>query len=283
MSSPGASDTLSTVPKDSPLSTPGVLRRAAAGAWHVPAGFGFLFRHPRLLPLAALPALLALILLIGGLVLGVYLGPTVESRLAPAIGRVPPWLDVLISVLLWTGTLGAGMVAGLAVALVLAAPILDQISRRVEAIVRGRTLEHGRGMRFEVLEAMRGSLYFLAAAPGVFLLGLIPIVGPVLAALWGARALAFQLTDPALTRRGLSFGEKRTWHRHWLAESQGFGLAGLLALVVPLANLLLGPALAAGGTLLVLDLDEVTAAALPGLSGREVTAPAPPDPPASTA
>ena len=39
----------------SPTTLPGPLRRLAAGAWHVPAGFAFLFRNPRLLPLAILP------------------------------------------------------------------------------------------------------------------------------------------------------------------------------------------------------------------------------------
>ena len=39
----------------------------------------------------------------------------------------------------------------------------------------------------------------------------------------------------------------------------GFGLAGMVVLLVPFANLLLGPALVAGGTLLVLDLEDVDA------------------------
>jgi uncharacterized protein involved in cysteine biosynthesis len=41
-----------------------------------------------------------------------------------------------------------------------------------------------------------------------------------------------------------------------MAESIGFGLAGLVTLLVPLAILLIGPALAAGGTLLVLEFEE---------------------------
>jgi uncharacterized protein involved in cysteine biosynthesis len=160
------------------------------------------------------------------------------------------------------------MVLGLGIALVLASPVLDQLSRRVEAQVRGRALEHARGLRFEMVQALRGSFYFLAAAPGVFLLGLIPLVGPVLAVLWGARALAFQLTDPPLTRRGLTFRQKRQWHGRWLAESEGFGLAGMVTLIVPLANLLLGPALAVGGTLLVLNLEELAQAARVLREGR---------------
>lgn len=237
---------------------PGLLRRTAAGAWHVPAGFAFLLRHPSLWPLAALPTLLAAVLLLAGLVLGAFLGPTVQARFAPSPGEVPDWIGLPISLLLWVATLGAGMFLGLGLAFLLAAPILDQLSRRVEARIRGEVQDRGRGLRWEVLESLRGALYFLVAAPGVFLLGLVPLLGPLLALLWGARALAFQLTDPPLTRRGLSFQDKRRWHRRWLPEGEGFGLAGMIALLVPLANLLLAPSLAAGGTLLVLDLEELS-------------------------
>ena len=103
----------------------------------------------------------------------------------------------------------------------------------------------------------------------MFLLGLIPLVGPFLSLAWGGRAVAFQMTDPALTRRGLAFRDKRRWHRAWRAESTGFGLAGMVGLLVPLANLLLGPALVAGGTLLVLDLEAVEADRPPPVTGGD--------------
>jgi uncharacterized protein involved in cysteine biosynthesis len=65
------------------------------------------------------------------------------------------------------------------------------------------------------------------------------------------------MTDPALTRRGATFRDKRAWHRRWLPESQGFGLAGMVGLLVPFANLLLAPALVAGATLLVVELEDL--------------------------
>lgn len=235
---------------------PGLLRRAAAGAWHVPAGFAFLARHPRLWPLSALPALLAMVCVGLGVMLGILLVPRVEAFVLPEPGRLPEWLALPLSVLLWIATVGAGGFLGLGVALALAAPLLDQLSRRVEARARGVARDASPGLAFEVAQAMRGALYFLVAAPGVFLLGFIPLVGPFLSLMWGARAIALQMTDPALSRRGLRFADKRRWHREWRAESQGFGLAGMLGFVVPFANLLLGPALVTGGTLLVLDLED---------------------------
>jgi CysZ protein len=231
------------------------VRRAAAGAWHVPAGFGVLLRSPRLWLLALLPVILAALLLVLGAVLGYFLIPQVEARFAPTPGERPVWVELPASLLLWTAVVGSGVFLGLGVALLLTAPILDQLSRRVEARVRGSVVDSGHGFLWELVQSLRGGLYFLLAAPGVFLLGLIPLLGPFLSLLWGGRAVAFQMTDPALTRRGLGFKERWRWHRDWLPESQGFGLAGMVGLLVPVANLLLAPALVAGGTLLVLSLE----------------------------
>jgi CysZ protein len=233
--------------------------RVAAGAWHVPAGFGFLLGRPGLWPFAVLPVFIAMVLVLCGLVLAVFVGAQVEPRLAPAPGSVPVWVELPTSLLLWTAILGSGVFLGLGLALALTSPSLDLLSSHVEARVRGSGGRSSRGTAWEALQALRGSLYFLAAAPGVFLLGLIPVVGPFLAVAWGSWALAFQMTDPALSRRGMSFAEKRRWHRSWRAESLGFGLAGMVGLLVPFANLILAPALVTGGTLLVLDLEDVDA------------------------
>ena len=245
-------------PAPEPTRRPGFVRRAAAGAWHVPAGFGFLLRSPRLWPLAVLPVALAVLLIFLGAVLGIFLIPRVEAQFAPAPGTRPVWIELPASLLLWTAMIGTGVFLGLGVALLLAAPALEQLSRQVEARVRGAAVDSSRGFVWELAQSLRGGFYFLLAAPGVFLLGLIPIVGPFLSALWGGRAVAYQMTDPALTRRGLGFKGRWRWHREWLPESQGFGLAGMVGLLVPFANLLLGPALVAGGTLLVLALEPLS-------------------------
>ena len=248
---------MSEPPPESPH-RPGFVRRAAAGAWHVPAGFGMLLRSPRLWPLAAVPVALAVLFVFLGAVLGVFLIPRVEAQFAPTPGTRPVWIELPASLLLWTAVVGSGVFLGLGVALLLATPALEQLSRQVEARVRGSSVDSSRGLVWELAQSLRGGFYFLLAAPGVFLLGLIPIVGPFLSMLWGGRAVAYQMTDPALTRRGLGFKDRWRWHREWLPESQGFGLAGMVGLLVPFANLLLAPALVAGGTLLVLALEPLS-------------------------
>jgi len=235
---------------------PGIFRRAAAGAWHVPAGFVFLARTPKLWPLVILPAFLAVACVIGGAVLGLFAIPFLEKVLVPGEGKIAEQLGFVLTLALWVGTLMAGMILGLAVALLLSAPILERISRDVEARVRGEAVEHRRGLGWEMLQAFKGSMYFVLAAPIALLFSLIPLVGPVAGSLWGAHALAFQTTDVPLARRGRDFGQRRAWHRRYRAESIGFGLAGLVTLIVPLAIFLIGPALAVGATLLVLEFEE---------------------------
>jgi CysZ protein len=234
---------------------PGLVRRAAAGAWHVPGGFAFLLRRPGLWPLAVLPAGLALVLMLAGAALGLYLIPHAEAAFEAPPGARPWWIELPSTLLLWVAMVGSGVFLGLGAALLLASPLLDHLSKQVEVRVRGTSPDAGRGLAWELAESLRAGLYVLVAAPGVFLLGLIPLLGPFLSALWGAQAVTRQMTDPSLTRRGLGLAAKWRWHREWWPESQGFGLAGMVALLVPFANLVLAPALVVGGTLLVLALE----------------------------
>ena len=235
---------------------PSRLRRAGAGAWHVFSGLWFLLRHPGLWPLAAIPALLALGGVFGGIVLGAFSIRWFETTVLPAQGGMSPVVSLLLTLAFWVGALAAGVLVGLGLALMLAAPALDALSRKVEERQNGGYPAAGAGLRWELTESLKASLYFLAAAPGVLLLSLIPVVGAPMGLLWGGHALALQQTDPALTRRGLEFKARRRWHGRFRPESLGFGAAGLLLLLVPLANLLLIPALTVGATRLVMELDD---------------------------
>ncbi len=236
------------------LERPSRLRRAVAGAWHVPSALWFLVRNPALWPTALLPAVIALGCLAAGLVLGAFSVQWLESRLLASRQLAGVW-GFAFTLTLWVGALGAGMALGLAVALLVTAPLLDRLSRLVERKMLGRWIDQGGGLRWEITQSLRGSLYMLLRAPLIFLLGLIPILGPLAGMLWGAHAVALQQTDMALARRGFEFERRRSWHRHFRTESVGFGLAGLLLLAVPLAHFLIAPVLAVGGTRLVMELE----------------------------
>jgi len=232
-----------------------VLRRAGAGGWHVFSGFWFLLRHPDLWPLAVLPAILAAVCVIGGLFLGAYSMRWLEGALLPAPSRISAGVGVVLMLALWVGALGAGVILGLAVALLLSSPILDRLSRRVEEYVRV-VLPSGSSLRWEIVQSLKSGAYFLVAAPVLLLLSVIPVVGPVAGLVWSAHALALQEAEMPLARRGLDFRARLRWHRRYLAESLGFGMAALVLLLVPCANFFLAPALTVGGTLMVLELDE---------------------------
>jgi uncharacterized protein involved in cysteine biosynthesis len=243
-------------PHEMPRRRPGFLRRMAAGSWHLLSGFWFLIRHPSFWPLAALPTLLAVVCVVSGITLGAFAIPWLETHLLPGRGKVAAGLGIVLSLALYLGTIVAGAICGLAVAMLIAAPILERLSRRVEAFVRVQVVEHEGGLKWEIAQAFRGALYFLFAAPLVFVLSLIPLLGPPLGLLWGAHSVAFQQTDMPLARRGMDFRQRRAWHRQYRPESLGFGLVGLVFLFVPLANFLLASALTVGGTLMVLELEE---------------------------
>jgi uncharacterized protein involved in cysteine biosynthesis len=235
---------------------PGFLRRAGAGAWHVFSGLWFLVRRPFLWPLAALPTLLAVVFIVGGLLLGAFSIRWLEGAILPAQGKLPVGLGLILMLALWIGAIGAGVVLGLALALLLTAPLLERLSRRVEEVVRV-SLPAGQGnWRWELAQSFRGALYVLLAAPVVLLLSLIPLIGPLLGLGWASFMLSMQQAEIPLTRRGLDFKSRRAWHKRFLPESMGFGAAGLVMLVVPCANFLLAPALMVGGTLMVLELEE---------------------------
>jgi uncharacterized protein involved in cysteine biosynthesis len=233
------------------------LRRAAAGAWQVPAAFLFLVRRPRTWPAALMPAVAAAAAMVAGAALGAVLGAWLEPAFTERLAT-PRWTVPALAFGFRVAAVLGGVLLGFATALGLAAPLLDRLSRLVEADVRGQVLDRGAGLRWEIAQSVRGAGYFLVRAPFIFAVGLVPFVGPPLSALWAAHALAFQNTDPALGRQGLGFEARRAWHRAHRAESLGLGLATLVLILVPCAGLLVAPALVTAGTRLVLASEAPT-------------------------
>ena len=89
---------------------PGILRRTAAGAWHVPAGFAYLLMRPRLWPQAALPAFVAALGMIAGAAAGWLVAPHVDVAV---VGESwPGWLSIPVRVAIWLGTPLSGMLVG---------------------------------------------------------------------------------------------------------------------------------------------------------------------------
>ena len=88
----------------------------------------------------------------------------------------------------------------------------------------------------------------------LFALGLIPIVGVILAAILGAFVggwlLALELTGLAFDARGLNFSQRRAALRSRRPMALGFGAAAYLLFLVPLGAVFVMPAAVAGSVLL---------------------------------
>ena len=145
----------------------------------------------------------------------------------------------------------------------IAAPFLDVLAQRVEALATGRALQEQtsfldavRGVGISIIEELRKLAFFLAVQITLLLLGLIPLLTPftVLAAtLFTMLFLPLEYASFAMDHRQLRFQQRRAliWQHRWLMF--GFGIAAFLTLIIPLLNFICLPALVVGGTLLMVE------------------------------
>lgn len=104
-----------------------------------------------------------------------------------------------------------------------------------------------------VASAAQALGYSLMWAVPLLLITLVPVVNlaaPVLWAVLNAWLLAIEYADYPLGARGYSFRQKRAAVAGHRPLALGFGLATLVAMAIPVLNLLAMPAAVAGSTLL---------------------------------
>lgn len=179
--------------------------------------------------------------------------------------RLPDWLDplawlvwpLLVIALAFSFAYGFALVVAL-----LAAPFYAALARRVElAFDPGAPAPPQSPLHREVLRTVLGELrklgYFaLVGAPllvSLWIPGLNLITGPLWLA-WGAWLVALEYLDFAAGNHGNDFRAVRSLARRTPARALGFGAATLLALSVPLLNLVAMPAAVIGATLWWTDL-----------------------------
>jgi CysZ protein len=230
-------------------------------------GFGALPLGFRLLRTPGVPAMLAIPLTITLVIQGVALALSLPPLLdwLAGLGEGSPqwvldWFGWLIGVLQFL--LGALLVflvgwVGILVASVLAGPFYGQISARVEARLTGRRPSVERSLSAEILAGIRRELQKLAwSLPrilGLLLLGLIPglnVITSPLSFLFGAWVMAVQFADFSPENGGVEFAETRRTLGERRALTLGFGIPTAFGIGIPLLNLLVAPAAAAGGTAL---------------------------------
>lgn len=218
---------------------------------------------PALWPLGLVPALIALLLLVA-LVAGLVVAlPIVVGALTPFANGWSPTdrntLRLLVGVVLAIGAIWLAMISYTALALAIGQPFYEAISRRVEAREGGLPAGEPRPRPWRAAgRAVRDGLLLTAVTAGLsvglFVLGVVPLVGetvvPVVGACITGFFLAVELTAIALERRGLGLADRLAllWRRRLLAL--GFGVATFVLFLIPLGAVVGMPGAVAGGTLL---------------------------------
>ena len=238
----------------------GAAGRLVHGASLVPRAAAWLSARRGLRPLVLLPALLTAL----GLGIGlVAFWPSAARLLSLAWAEPPGALGVL-----WTAARVAIyllllFVAAVALPSVVAAPVCDRLSARVEALELGEAPDGGGAGRVAAEAAVAlwhaAARVAILAAGHLLLLALLLLPGPgviypAAAFLWSAVWLAFEQLDVAMSRHLHGFADVRAALR--AVRPLSLGLGGVLAvlLIVPLANLFVLPLGAVAGTLLYCDL-----------------------------
>lgn len=228
-------------------------------------GFRLYSSSPGLTILGMIPPIIMAVIFIGILTaLAFVVGPLTDVLLAFANdwaegARIALRVVVIVAIIGGSGILLA--LSFTALTLAIGAPFYDVIAERVDTRLGAEdtaSIAWWRG----ILRGLRDSAALIALAAGtavgLFLIGLIPAVGSVIAAIVGAIVggwlIAAELSGVAGERRGLSLGQRLRLLRGGTATTLGFGVTVFLLFLLPLGAVIVMPAAVSGATLLIRDL-----------------------------
>lgn len=225
-------------------------------------GFGYWRIRPGLMVLGLIPGVIALLLLIAALLpLLLSLGFITEWMTPFADGWAPFWATALrsaVGVVIAIGALVLASVVFTAVTLLIGDPFYQRIWRAVESDLGGDVPEGDGGLRVAVGESIRLVSLGVLVAVLALLIGLIPVIGAVLATvtsiLLTGRLLARELTGRALNARDVPSDLRSRLFAARRSRLLGFGVATQLCFMVPLGAVFIMPTAVAGATILARDL-----------------------------
>lgn len=187
---------------------------------------------------------------------------SIAGAVADPAGWVHGLIQVVAALAIVVGAVVLGIYTFTAVTLLLGQVFFERISRAVDEAhgFTGVDPEEPwhRSLSRSVGEMLRLAVLTIPLAIGLFVVGLVPVVGAVvsfvLAAAFGGWFLALELTSYPLERRGvIRLAERRAVLRRSRATVVGFGAAVFLLFLIPLGPALFMPAAVAGATRLVQD------------------------------
>lgn len=187
-----------------------------------------------------------------------------SGAIANALVDSDGWLHGLVQLVAGLAIVGGAVLIGIytftAVTLLLGQVFFERISRSVDLERGFEGTDHDepwyRSLVRALGELLRLALLTVPIAVGLFVVGLVPLVGGlaafVLGAVFGGWFLALELTTYPLERRGtVTLAQRRTALRPHRATVVGFGAAVFLLFLIPLGPALFMPAAVAGATRLV--------------------------------
>ena len=240
------------------------MREFAHGVALLGRGFAYWRRRPGAMALGLVPAAIVALLFLAGLIaLGASLPGITEAVTPFADGWPGLWVTV-VRVTVGTAIFGSALVlvavSFTGLTLLVGDPFYERIWRTVESDMghSDPDADYGFWRSFGDTLALlaRGLIVAIAAA----LIGLIPVVGGVLGAVFAVTLTGWLLTDEltsrALTARGIARSARRQLMRRHRARVLGFGVATQLCFLIPFGAVATMPAAVAGATILARSLLE---------------------------
>lgn len=226
----------------------------------------YLLTHPTLMPLAALPLLANMAVLV---LLVFFLGPHVSewvARSAPTEGWKYWAFAIPLKILAWGFALTIGAIFVNLFGTLIASPFNDLLSGKVEQLENRlpagehlRTWAQAVGRFGHVLldEIKKWTVYLAIMACLVPLL-LVPFAGHLAFSVLGGLVtfwfLGFEYLDYAFERRHMRFTDRRRFCWSHRSAIIGLGAAVTAATMIPFAGFVVMPLAVVGATLLFLDL-----------------------------
>jgi CysZ protein len=219
-------------------------------------------RHPGLMLLGLVPALIAFVALVAAFVAMIFFVDDVVDLLTP---YMEGWAEVLRTAVRWAAMVAIivvwvmlSVLLYVSLTLLIGQPFYEAISKRVEDQLGGVpgeiNVSFWRTLPRTIVDSIRLGVLSLVISVGLFFVGLIPVAGPVLAFLLGARflgwVLALELTGVPFERRGLRYADRRRALRAHRSMVLGFGAGTFVCTLIPLFTVVAMPAAVAGATLL---------------------------------
>lgn len=230
-------------------------------------GAKLLFGNPALIPLALVPALLTCLVSFVGVWLAIAYGDNVFALIWPDEPE-GTFLGILWAIGAWfvraLATIAVLFVTPWLVMLV-GLPLCGPLAERADELLGGRSVDGS--LLGDISASIRSTVGMtivgLVGGIALFFLGLIPglaaFTAPFTIFVWTPLFLAFDLFDPALSRRRFGFRRKLGAVASSPVSALSVGLMGTLLLAVPIVNLIGLPIAVLAGVSAVRRLEDAGA------------------------